>query len=68
MYDEYALGAHSLDQKLKDYSEKNHFFSCPVEHIEQSKCIKLTIETNIQFTMYKALHLYRRAIENSKTF
>jgi hypothetical protein len=25
--------------------------SCPVQHIEQSKCIKLTIDTNIQWAL-----------------
>jgi hypothetical protein len=43
--------AYSIDQQqLKTTSY------CPVQHIEQSKCIKITIDTNIQLTQYKALH------------
>ncbi len=43
--------AHSLDQQ-----ESKKTSSCPVQYIEQRKCIKLTIDTNAQLTLYKALH------------
>ncbi len=43
--------AHSLDQQ-----QRRKTSSGPVQHIEQSKCIKLTIDTNMQLTLYKALH------------
>jgi hypothetical protein len=43
--------AHSLDQQQKDFAWKNQFL-----HIEQSKSMKLTIDTNIQLMLYKAIH------------
>jgi hypothetical protein len=52
---EVGLSPCSLNQTLR---KRTSF--CPFQHIEQSKCIKLTIDTNIHLT------LYRRTIENCK--
>ncbi len=38
--------------------------SCPVQHIAQSKCIKLTIDTNIQVTLYKPLHFSEEPLKS----
>ncbi len=43
--------SNSLHQNLRKRTS-----SSPVQHIEQSKCIILTVDTNIQLTLYKALH------------
>jgi hypothetical protein len=45
--------AHSLDQQ-----QRKRTSSCQVQQIEQSKCIKITIDTNIQLTLYKKALLF----------
>jgi hypothetical protein len=39
---------------------ENSASSCSVQHIEQNKFIKFTIDTNIQVTLYKDLHFSER--------
>ncbi len=48
----------------KTLRQKSSF--CPVQKIEQSKCIKLTIDTNIEFTLYKALHFSKEPQKSVK--
>ncbi len=43
---ELQYGAHSIDQTLRI-----RISSCPVQHIEQNKCTKLTICTIHQYTI-----------------
>jgi hypothetical protein len=44
------------------------FVAFPFFPIEQSKCIKLTIDTNIQLTLYKALHFPEVPLKIVKIF
>jgi hypothetical protein len=39
-----------------DQQQRKRTSSCPVQNIEQSKRLKLTIDTNLQLMLYKALH------------
>ncbi len=65
----YSVGpteGHWAHSPRSDYKERTS--SCPVQQIKQCKCIKLTLDTNIQLTLYKALHLSERPMEIIKLF
>ncbi len=47
-----------MSYRLSRKTLRKRTSSCPVQHIEQSKCIKLNIDTNIHLTLYKALHFW----------
>ena len=55
--------SHGLDQTLRKRTS-----SCPVQRTEQSKCTKLTIDNNIQLTLYKALHYSEGPYKIAKIF